>query len=448
MQNLFPGYYPPVDAELTELWSKGTIVLDTNVLLNLYRYPETARNELLDILRSVRERLWVPHHAALEFHRNRLTVVAEQKRRFFEVRELALKTKTSFSEEISKLKLTERHALISPESVVEKVGTAIDEFVVEIDELEGKHIDVHKADAVRSSLVELLDGRVGAAPDQAYLDRIYREAQIRYQSKTPPGYMDTDKAKSPDPIFSYGGLQYERQHGDLIIWNQILDYAREENVTRLMFITDDDKEDWWYIVKSSGSKTIGPRPELVEEAKRLTSLDVFHMYKSYGFMVQSKVYLKSKVSANTIEQVEALSRVPSERATVSMVDSEHAVHSWLIDQHPGWELEETFLPDFTIRSPNEQEVIGVEIVRPKTGKDLFAYYKNRQDMLRDLNTSGDFRRIDIAIVVPDVEASKKGASKLSSVICDPGFGLILGHLDYEPAGEARFVPSLRLSGTN
>ena len=40
MQNFFPGYYRPSEDDLTAIWRKCIFVLDTNVLLGLYRYPK------------------------------------------------------------------------------------------------------------------------------------------------------------------------------------------------------------------------------------------------------------------------------------------------------------------------------------------------------------------------------------------------------------------------
>ena len=50
-----------------KVWQNGIIVFDTNVLLNLYRYNEETRNELLKLMKSYQNRLWMPYQVALEF---------------------------------------------------------------------------------------------------------------------------------------------------------------------------------------------------------------------------------------------------------------------------------------------------------------------------------------------------------------------------------------------
>ncbi|MFE7773306.1 PIN-like domain-containing protein [Streptomyces sp. NPDC057445] len=47
------------------------IVLDTNVLLNLYRYNARTREDTLAVLSRLRARLWVPHQVLTGFRRNR-----------------------------------------------------------------------------------------------------------------------------------------------------------------------------------------------------------------------------------------------------------------------------------------------------------------------------------------------------------------------------------------
>src|ERR1039458_8581926 len=92
MKDHMIGFYRPSDDEFKAIWSKATFVLDANVLLNLYRYPTNASHDLLKALAKLSGRLWLPYHAALEYQRNRLNVIAEQKKRFADVRNLIEET--------------------------------------------------------------------------------------------------------------------------------------------------------------------------------------------------------------------------------------------------------------------------------------------------------------------------------------------------------------------
>jgi hypothetical protein len=48
----FAAYYRPDDATFRSAYSTGVVVLDTNVLLDLYRLSPTARNSLMNVIRG------------------------------------------------------------------------------------------------------------------------------------------------------------------------------------------------------------------------------------------------------------------------------------------------------------------------------------------------------------------------------------------------------------
>jgi hypothetical protein len=72
----FPGYRVPSASELDSALRSALVVVDANVLLNLYRYNESTRDDLLGVLRALEARLWVPNQVLREFWRNRLGVLA------------------------------------------------------------------------------------------------------------------------------------------------------------------------------------------------------------------------------------------------------------------------------------------------------------------------------------------------------------------------------------
>src|SRR5688500_4356529 len=66
------------DKDDKEIWKDSIIVLDTNVLLNLYRYTQETSEQILNLLQKYKENLWMPHQVALEYHYNRKSVIVEQ----------------------------------------------------------------------------------------------------------------------------------------------------------------------------------------------------------------------------------------------------------------------------------------------------------------------------------------------------------------------------------
>ena len=71
MRNAIQEYLSYSDAEKLDLWNHATLVFDTNVLLNLYRYSDKTRKSLLAALNKLQARLWMPNHVAREFMKNR-----------------------------------------------------------------------------------------------------------------------------------------------------------------------------------------------------------------------------------------------------------------------------------------------------------------------------------------------------------------------------------------
>nr|WP_248700545.1 PIN-like domain-containing protein [Parageobacillus thermoglucosidasius] len=70
---MFAGFLEYTEEEFKELWEQAIFVVDTNVLINFYKYTnkETTQN-LFDILKELKKanRLWIPHQVALEYFFN------------------------------------------------------------------------------------------------------------------------------------------------------------------------------------------------------------------------------------------------------------------------------------------------------------------------------------------------------------------------------------------
>lgn len=211
-ESLF-GYYRLTDEEFSQLWEHCLFILDANVLLNLYRYPTEARDDLLRLLELVSDRLWIPHQATLEYQENRLGVIAEQVERFKDVRKVLDDTRKCLSSGLAGLQLKKRHSTIDPEQLLKKVEKAFSEFEQELGALEEKQPDVFDDDNLRDRIDALLEGKVGApAESQSELDAIYEEGKIRYEQKCPPGYEDIDKVKPGQrDAYFYGGLTLKRK---------------------------------------------------------------------------------------------------------------------------------------------------------------------------------------------------------------------------------------------
>ena len=111
MKKLFNGFYTPNKDEIKKSWfdKKTLFVFDTNVLLNLYRYTETTRDDFFQIIDNISEKVWMPYHVGLEYQRNRLTVIKSEKAIFNNLQEYVnIIEKTLDTSKLQEMKLKQR----------------------------------------------------------------------------------------------------------------------------------------------------------------------------------------------------------------------------------------------------------------------------------------------------------------------------------------------------
>lgn len=282
MRNTFLGYYRPTEIEFSRLWKKCLFVLDANVLLNIYRYSPSTRQELIDILTKISDRLWVPYQAATEYQQRRLDVIEQQSSAYEQIQNSFTTAQNKLE---SDLKLFSRHPFINVDSFINKLKTPIDEIKRELDRLKREHPNLLDGDDLRDTITDLHEGKVGLPYTKERLEEIYKIGKERYDRSTPPGFQDKNK----------DGM---RKYGDLVLWFQILDQAKSTEKP-IIFITDDKKDDWW--LKFNG-KTLGPHPELIHEMLSEAKVN-FYMYQTEQFMEYAHKYIDWRINRKAINEV-------------------------------------------------------------------------------------------------------------------------------------------------
>ncbi len=297
---------PSVDS-LKSAWSSSNtiFVFDTNVFLNLYGYEDQTRIDFFNTTLKLKEKIWIPHHVGLEYHRNRLKVIKNEKKVFRDINAFLDKINTSINTELNKLGLSKKFPEINNhlQELAANIKLHVDATKNKISPWDIKQADVRSNDNILESLDELTHDRIGSPPEnQEWLDNLYEEGKIRYAEKTPPGFEDRTKGDSEKeaPTFTHGQLKYERAFGDLIIWKQLLSKAASAEVKRVIFITDDAKKDWWSIIDSAGEKIIGPHESLKSEICRVSNVELFHMYSTSDFLRDGKLFLNSEILDSSI----------------------------------------------------------------------------------------------------------------------------------------------------
>ena len=277
MRDLFAEYYQPNDEQFREAWQSCLFVFDANVLLKLYRYSDSTKDDLLSVLSGLCKRIWLPHQAALEYQRKRAGVIASQIRRLDDAAKKVTGTREQLSIDGINLPVSAKGS--------EHIATLFDQIEDEIHVGRQYYVDLLSNDTIRAKLSELFQGRVGQPYGESRIAEICREGEPRYARQQPPGYKDKDK-------------EGVRQYGDLILWFQILDKVAAEK-RPIVFVTDDGKDDWW--AKEKGF-TVGPRVELVAELRTRAEVPLC-LYDTPRFLHYAEIYLDRPVKPSTYEEM-------------------------------------------------------------------------------------------------------------------------------------------------
>jgi len=358
MKDLFPGYYRPSKEDFSDLWKKCVFILDTNVLLNLYRYSEESRNDFIKVLHKIETRLWIPHQVALEFQENRTNVIEEQEKKIDSIKEILEKKQSQIIGELRKFHLANHDKLI------DKMSQLFGEFIEEIKPFEDKQLKPNDHDYIRDIVDNIFKDKIGEPPAKLELENIYKEGEDRYKINYPPGFKDKQTSKQPEKqkdTYLCNGMSFKREYGDLILWKEILKEVKTQQWTHIIFITDDAKEDWW---RKEQGKTIGARPELVEEICK-AGASIFYMYTPEHFLKYAKEYIEVDIKEESIQQVEEISSNRNELLTESWASkgykAEQAVLRWLQSEYPEDEI---------IQSLSNR---GIDLLRLTEGNSRIGY---------------------------------------------------------------------------
>jgi hypothetical protein len=303
MEKTSIGYCRPTDDEFAELWQNCLFVLDANVLLNLYRWPPETSQEWIGILKQISDRLWVPHQVDWEYQRHRPGVIKEQTKIYDQIRGELQRVQTDLKNKLNAMLGSKRRRLVDQDRLLEAIDSAFAEAEKELDRGKQKHPDLSNDDYIGDAIASLLEGKVGSPYKFERLGEVFLEGPKRYEHKIPPGYKDAEEEQGFEA------------YGDLILWYQIMDKAKETK-TPIIFVTDDRKEDWWWV---SERKTIGPRPELLKEIRDYAGVS-FYMYRPAQFMEYAQKCLGLQVKQETIDEVREIERQQAEEVLQRMAE--------------------------------------------------------------------------------------------------------------------------------
>ncbi|PUB33673.1 hypothetical protein C8J95_103272 [Elizabethkingia sp. YR214] len=257
MKEKFKHYH--LIENLENLYKNAIIVLDTNSILNIYRYNSDNRNKYLEILKKVSHRIFLTNQICNEFYKNRFLIIENRttfKENIFEMisdnqnKLLNILDNFTGNEKYNSSLSILKHEIELKENIsnnlkksLEKIKKSIDEFNQDLD-----ISYIQNNDPILEEITSIVGNKLSDEFSNEDLDKIYKEGEERYSKEIPPGYKDKDK---PD----------NNKYNDLIIWKEIIALSKSQGKD-ILFISDDRKEDW--AIKFKG-KDFGPRNELIKE---------------------------------------------------------------------------------------------------------------------------------------------------------------------------------------
>lgn len=290
MKEVLKEYYSP---DYEELWDNCTFIFDTSVLLNLYRFNDETKEIFLDVIEKIGERKWIPYQVGYEYHNNRINVIKEINDKAEELKagvekdiaNIENKLKTLF-ERTKDVKRDRNNTLEKLEDAKKVINRSISNSCKKAKE---KFDKLNSNDDIKDKITELFYKKIGKQYSEEDLKKLYETAAERFEKKVPPGYKDIGKD---------GNAKYS----DYIIWKEILDYAKEHDKC-VVFVTADEKEDWWLI--NNGKKCCSPqlKKEFYDNVNK-----EFHMYTPERFLEEAKKYFKLRYSEDVIEEVKQVRR--------------------------------------------------------------------------------------------------------------------------------------------
>ena len=325
LQDGFESFLTPPPESYARVLEAGLVSLDTNVLLDFYRYAKATRADLAAILFKLNERLYVSHQVVVEFWRNREGTLKEYENSLAKVKEKITSLKKQGEDAVREWANVISLPLKDRDQAVSAWTKGVGSLESRLDQLGARHRSATSfntnEDEVLHELDALLAGRVGDPPSVEEFTARRAEGARRQEELIPPGFEDS--RKPPD-----------RAIGDFLLWADVMEEAKSRGLD-LLLVTRDSKSDWWH--KGGGGHPL-PLRELQAEFNAMTGRRLYMLptadflrlgAKAFGLHVrEASITDADRVGRRTRRSVERekspidkLGRVRSGETVLSLVES-------------------------------------------------------------------------------------------------------------------------------
>lgn len=285
-------------------YSDKIITFDASSLGNIYLMTESAKESIGKIFESLKPFIWISGHAKEEFIKNYDKITGNVINDCYH--QNSIPSVALIQEKTDKIigKIEENanyHPMISEEGLntVKEAYTKATEALQSIHDTLTSEFDQKKQEIrdirTNDTLLEKISGLTTGAPMTIQTKlKVAQEGETRYKLKVPPGYRD-DKDKE--------GLQ---KYGDLYVWKQIIEKAKQSEKDVLL-VLDDNKNDWWTEKNSPELQPLLIREFEEETGRKIEAMRLVEFFTSAKDCADEEAQIVSKKDYD--EVIESLTNI-------------------------------------------------------------------------------------------------------------------------------------------
>lgn len=230
-------------------YSEVRIVIDTNVLLDLVRYPIYISKNILEIFNKCIDLLWIPNQVLNEYETNKNKVFGDYKKKYKSFQNNLLNCAGKFEKDIKTIldsgNRYNYHKLEDLETSISQSIELLRNNIINYKENIGTEFSLTQEK--NPEIIQEIENLVQEIVEKQQIGKklkiqeeisLIKEGEIRYKYNIPPGYRDIKKSDIS-------------KFGDLFVWKEIIEFSKNQPYKTIFFITNDLKEDWWQLDKNN-----------------------------------------------------------------------------------------------------------------------------------------------------------------------------------------------------
>lgn len=284
LQRLFPDpsiLFSGKHKGLDQIKSSAIVSIDTNVMLYPYKLTSSSFNEIVEIYNKLnkKSRLYITGHVAREYARRRPVELSDLVKN---LRDNSSKACAPLVKEVSFLDGDESYEKLK--SLSKEIDSKIKESRTILKDIVDKISNPIAGDAILAKYSNIFSNCIyDIKYNDKEMEEFDKQCSERFDNKIPPGYHDENKT--------------DNEAGDLLIWKSLIEISKSRNKD-LIFVTGDDKGDWWI---RSDKSAFQPRYELIDEFMRETDGKTIHIIPLHKMI---ETFDGSKEAINEAEELE------------------------------------------------------------------------------------------------------------------------------------------------